>query len=324
MRSLPATTVRQRGGTRRVMALACAVLAVLFLAATIGNELTYAQKRGSGGGFRGGGFGGGGYGGGGFGGFRQAPTFRPPPPTFKPRPPAFRPPPVAPRVSAPRSLPRPALPGPRIGTGSQSIPKLGGAPAKVPQAIRPTLSGSATSSRLAQARRSVGNKIIQSKGKNYRIPQRGISTALRRSLEPMTSRVGLSSAWGEAERKAFHQRVLRIPEYDVIPSKSPAKRKGPTVIGQYPAYTLFAEAMKHRQFYIPQKIWERMSEKDLWKANERFLERTVRRQSVVILAKPFHQINPESYLAREVNYLLGKGYRFSSDGTKLLPPKQGK
>lgn len=174
-RRLLLQTVRGSGKAGCNIALMSTMLAVVFLAATLGDDLAYAQKRG----FGGGGFSRGGFGGGGFGGFRQAPIFRPPPPTFRPRPPVFRPPPVAPRISAPRPLPRPALPAPHKGAGSQSIPKLGGGGPQVPQAMAPSSRGVASSSRLGQARRSAGNRVIQVKGKNYRIPQRGVSASAK-------------------------------------------------------------------------------------------------------------------------------------------------
>lgn len=160
----------QPQSSRYFLAFIATLLIAFFLSGTIGDDLSYAQRRG----FGGGGYRGGGVGGGGFGGFRQAPIFRPPSPSYRPAAPVYRPPAVAPRVSMPKTMPKPALPPPSKGP-AQSIPKVGGGGTKGAQPLRPSLSSSSTLSRSGQVRRSAGTQVIQAKGKSVRIPRGGIS-----------------------------------------------------------------------------------------------------------------------------------------------------
>jgi hypothetical protein len=64
-----------------------------------------------------------------------------------------------------------------------------------------------------------------------------------------------------------------------------------------------------------------MSEPERWAANRKFLDRAIARSDDIVLATPLEQMRPGSYFAREVDYLLEKGYKLSKDGTRLLPGK---
>lgn len=63
-----------------------------------------------------------------------------------------------------------------------------------------------------------------------------------------------------------------------------------------------------------------MSEAERWAANQKFLDRTISRGDEIILSTPLDKVRPGSYFARELEYLGGKGYIPSADGTRLIRP----
>jgi hypothetical protein len=92
------------------------------------------------------------------------------------------------------------------------------------------------------------------------------------------------------------------------------------VIGRYPEYLKLAEKLGSRRFSVPKETWERMTPDERWAANQRFLDRAIARQDEFVLATPVTPAIPlRSSYRRELEYLLSKGYRFSSDQTRLLP-----
>lgn len=101
---------------------------------------------------------------------------------------------------------------------------------------------------------------------------------------------------------------------------APAKRaSGSTVLGHYPEYSQLADSLGHRRFDIPKQAWDRMTDAERWAANQKFLDRTISRGDEIILSTPLDRVRPGSYFARELEYLSGKGYRPSADGTRLIP-----
>ena len=101
---------------------------------------------------------------------------------------------------------------------------------------------------------------------------------------------------------------------------APAKRaSGSTVLGHYPEYSNLADSLGHRRFDIPKQAWDRMTDAERWTANQKFLDRTISRSDGIILSTPLDKVRPGSYFARELEYLFGKGYRPSADGTRLVP-----
>ena len=44
----------------------------------------------------------------------------------------------------------------------------------------------------------------------------------------------------------------------------------------------------------------------------------IKRGDDIILATPINKIKPGSYYQKEIDYLISKGYKLSSDGTKLI------
>jgi RHS repeat-associated protein len=95
---------------------------------------------------------------------------------------------------------------------------------------------------------------------------------------------------------------------------------GRTVLGHYPEYTQLAGEFGARRFNIPTHVWNRMTDAERWAANQKFLDRMIRRGDVVILATPLDKVKPGSYFQRELDYLFGHGYKLSPDGTRLIPP----
>ncbi|MEW6747577.1 MAG: RHS repeat-associated core domain-containing protein [Planctomycetota bacterium] len=96
--------------------------------------------------------------------------------------------------------------------------------------------------------------------------------------------------------------------------------RGRSVLGHYPEYVNLAEELGARRFNIPGEIWDRMTDAERWTANQKFLDRMIRRGDEIILATPVDRVRPGSYFSRELDYLFNKGYTVSADGTRLIPP----
>jgi hypothetical protein len=96
---------------------------------------------------------------------------------------------------------------------------------------------------------------------------------------------------------------------------------GRSVLGHHPEYLKVASDLGAKRFDVPESIWKAMSEPERWAANRKFLDRAIARSDDIVLATPLEQMRPGSYFAREVDYLLEKGYKLSKDGTRLLPGK---
>ncbi len=93
---------------------------------------------------------------------------------------------------------------------------------------------------------------------------------------------------------------------------------GKTVLGHFPEYKNLAESIGARRFNIPESVWNKMSEAERWGANQKFLDRMISRGDDVILSTPLDKVRPGSYFAKELEYLGGKGYRPSADGSRLI------
>lgn len=67
------------------------------------------------------------------------------------------------------------------------------------------------------------------------------------------------------------------------------------------------------------EIWNKMSETERWAANQRFLDRLIARGDDIILSNPVKNINDVSGAFRkELDYLIGKGFKLSEDGTRMI------
>ena len=118
-----------------------------------------------------------------------------------------------------------------------------------------------------------------------------------------------------------HNSYPNTPGKKAPSASAPAKRAtGITVLGHYPEYVNVSEAMGARRFQIPESVWNRMTDAERWAANQKFLDRTIAHGDQIILATPAGNARPGSWFKRELEYHMGKGYRPSADGTRLIPP----
>jgi len=95
---------------------------------------------------------------------------------------------------------------------------------------------------------------------------------------------------------------------------------GRSVLGHYPEYVKLSNKIGARRFQIPGHIWDKMTDAERWAANRRFLDRMIRRGDNIFLATPPGKVRPGSWFEKELKYLLNRGYRISSDGSRLIPP----
>jgi hypothetical protein len=101
---------------------------------------------------------------------------------------------------------------------------------------------------------------------------------------------------------------------------APAKRvSGSTVLGHHPEYAKMADTLGHRRFDIPTAAWDKMTEAQRWTANQKFLDRTISRGDDILLSTPLDKVRPGSYFERELQYMSGKGYSPSVNGSRLIP-----
>jgi RHS repeat-associated protein len=95
--------------------------------------------------------------------------------------------------------------------------------------------------------------------------------------------------------------------------------EGRTVLGHYPGYIEQASELGARRFNLPGHIWDKMTDAERWAANQKFLDRLIKRGDEVILSTPADQARAGSFFARELEYLQGQGYRLVDGGTRLVP-----
>jgi hypothetical protein len=101
---------------------------------------------------------------------------------------------------------------------------------------------------------------------------------------------------------------------------APTKRvSGSTVLGHHPEYAKMADTLGHRRFDIPTAAWDKMTEAQRWTANQKFLDRTISRGDDILLSTPLDKVRPGSYFERELQYMSGKGYSPSVNGSRLIP-----
>lgn len=96
-------------------------------------------------------------------------------------------------------------------------------------------------------------------------------------------------------------------------------QRGTAVLGHFPEYLQKADQLGARRFNIPADVYAKMSPSERWAANQRFLDRLTSRGDEVVLTTPVGRVTPGSTLEREVQYLLGRGYRAVEGGTRLVP-----
>jgi hypothetical protein len=97
--------------------------------------------------------------------------------------------------------------------------------------------------------------------------------------------------------------VLRLTERNLT-------NTGDTILGSYPGYVSKATARGASYFDIGEAAWEALGDDALrWEANQHFLDIVASRSDRILLSTPKLKIQPDTWLAREVQYLTQeKGY----------------
>ncbi len=95
--------------------------------------------------------------------------------------------------------------------------------------------------------------------------------------------------------------------------------KGTAVIGKNPDYINLANKLGAKSFSMPAEVWNKMSKAEQWNANQKFLDRVIKRGDDIVLSNPVKNINDVSGIYRkELDYLMSKGLKLSDDGTRLV------
>lgn len=105
------------------------------------------------------------------------------------------------------------------------------------------------------------------------------------------------------------------------PGAAAKAAEGITVLGRYPGYLQKAEGLGAHRFNIPREIWEKMTLAERWAANQKFLDRTIARGDRVVFSSPLSEARPGSWFAREIDYLISKGFSPNAAGTELVRPR---
>lgn len=259
---------------------------------------------------------------GGGGGYRPPP---PPPPA-----PVFRPPP------APTSVPRTSAPQPSYSPGGGGGGSRGGP--SVPPASRPVFGpGSNPSFRSPALARPLppqvrpnapitahpsftrqvtpaGKPIMRVGERLYQVPAQGVLST-RAQLLSSTSLIALKAAWTPERAQATRVRLDKLTEWKPT---APRVTEQPIVLGHYRAYVFTSAATNAKRFTIPTAVWDKMTPDEQWKANQRFLDRAIRRGVPIQLATPAERMRKGSFYERELEYLRKRGYRVSADGKSMV------
>jgi RHS repeat-associated protein len=89
--------------------------------------------------------------------------------------------------------------------------------------------------------------------------------------------------------------------------------KGISVIGPRANYRQYAQGIGANYLNVSDKAWT-------WAKNKQFLKGIIKRGDDVVFAGKFDptKLNPNSTLAREINYLIKRGYQWNDDFTRLI------
>jgi hypothetical protein len=73
-------------------------------------------------------------------------------------------------------------------------------------------------------------------------------------------------------------------------------------------------------FNVPIEVWNSLTLEAQWALNQQFLSHAIARADVFRLSTPFAEIDlaGNTFLAREIQFLLSHGYRIASDGLSLI------
>jgi hypothetical protein len=92
------------------------------------------------------------------------------------------------------------------------------------------------------------------------------------------------------------------------------------VLGRFPQYLEIAKSIGARALQIPAATWEKMSKAQQWIMNQRFPDQAIKAGEEFVLATPPDAAPKGSFYAREIAYLLSRGYQLVEGGTRLIPP----
>jgi hypothetical protein len=101
-----------------------------------------------------------------------------------------------------------------------------------------------------------------------------------------------------------------LPEHIVSLAEANLAQSGKTVLGHFPGYIEKANKMK-ASFYDIGNAWDSLNDLQRWSANRHFLNKVAEQGDQVFLSVPKTKIRPDSYLKREVDYLINhKNYQW--------------
>jgi RHS repeat-associated protein len=94
---------------------------------------------------------------------------------------------------------------------------------------------------------------------------------------------------------------------------------GKAVLGKFPDYIKLADEIGAKRFNMPTEVWNKMGKAEQWAANQKFLDRVIKRGDKIILSNPVKNVKDASgFFRKELDYLLQNGYRLSEDGTQMM------
>jgi hypothetical protein len=67
-------------------------------------------------------------------------------------------------------------------------------------------------------------------------------------------------------------------------------------------------------------VWSKMDKAQQWVMNQRFLDQAIKAGDEFVLSTAPGLAPRGSFYAREIAYLLSRGYQFAADGMRLVPP----
>jgi RHS repeat-associated protein len=95
-------------------------------------------------------------------------------------------------------------------------------------------------------------------------------------------------------------------------------KRGITVLGKFPDYIKLADKIGARKFNVPTKYWNKMSPRQQWAANKKFLDRAIARNDKIMLSNQVKNLETvNGYFRKELEYMITKGYKLNWKGTKL-------
>jgi len=127
-----------------------------------------------------------------------------------------------------------------------------------------------------------------------------------------------ATAAGRATTQQRLNRLTALGEHEAFTIAARGGWNRLTIIGHGPQYTELAAEIGARYFFVPNQKWDKLRIEEQAAMNLGFLKATIARRDVVVLATPVFKDN--GFFAREIDYLLTKGYTWASGEMILLPP----